>query len=334
MNQDSSSSVVLTQQVFSDPALRPDHRNKILFVVLSLPVLYCLAHYLLGHLKPVHFFFSLVVLGLFFISSASRLFFLLGIPFILKDILFDGIRYIPFEWLQPIHVEGPYRWELDWFGVSTQGAPMLLNEYLLRFLNPVLDVVSALIYFLNEPVAILLIFLFWSLRSKELAERYSVAFLVMNLFAFLTYVFYPVAAPWYVAKYGLVTPQLPVLGDAAGLMQFDRIIGVPFAERIYTMSPVVFGAIPSMHAGFAMLGWIYSLRTNWKWATLLGVYTLLMSLSALYLQHHYVIDLLIGYAYAGLTYGLVEVFLAGGIGRLYRFLTRHLVHEGPRTLWK
>jgi hypothetical protein len=288
----------------------------------------------MGHLKPVHVLFSLLILGLYFASTTSRLFILLAIPFALKDILFDAIRYIPFDWLKPIHVIGPYQVDLAWFGVTKGGSAILFNEYLLRFLHPVLDFLGGVIYFLNEPLALLLIFLFWLSRSKELAERYSTAFLVMNLFAFLTYVFYPVAPPWYVAKFGLVQPIAPVVGDAAGLLRFDHLIGFPFAQRIYGASPVVFGAFPSMHAGFSMLGWLYSLRTNWKWASLLTVYTLFMWFSALYLQHHYVVDLLLGIFYALFSYFVVEFLLAGGIDRVYRFLTKTLIQEGPRTLWE
>ena len=90
-----SDAMVVTQMGESSP------RTGVTLLILTLPVLFCLTHLFLGHLKPVHVLFSLLVLGLYFASSYSRVFVLLAIPFAMKDILFDGICYVHFDWLKP-----------------------------------------------------------------------------------------------------------------------------------------------------------------------------------------------------------------------------------------
>ena len=56
----------------------------------------------------------------------------------------------------------------------------------------------------------------------------AAAFLVMNIFADLTYVLYPAAAPWYVAKVGFVQPLGPIPGDPAGLIRFENSLVLEF----------------------------------------------------------------------------------------------------------
>jgi hypothetical protein len=300
-------------------------------LLFSSLLFYCTLHFFLGHLNLTHFLFSALILSLYFFSTKTRIFLILAIPFVFKDIFFDFIRYVPFHWLQPIQVAGPYHLEKMLFHIPYQETFLLPHEYLLHFTHSFLDLICGAIYFFHEPVAIALIILFWRRYSIELAQRYAVAFLVMNLLADFTYLYYPAAAPWYVAKYGLIQPLAPITGDPAGLARLDQILGIPFATNIYHMSPVVFGAIPSMHAGFTMLGWLYCFHTEKKWIFLMGIFTGGIWFAAVYLQHHYVIDLLIGIFYAVLSYFFVEFVSAGFIRRTYQFLFRRLDQEGPRT---
>src|SRR5216684_7518233 len=58
------------------------------------------------------------------------------------------------------------------------------------------DVVAMIFYFMHFPLPILVGFMFW-LNSREHYRRYIAALLLMCFIAFITYLFWPSAPPWY-----------------------------------------------------------------------------------------------------------------------------------------
>ncbi len=291
-------------------------------------------HHEFGHVKLMHFLFLGMILILYFSHSQLRLFFLLGIPFILQGVTYDFLRYVPFDWLRPIRVLEPYSIDKMLFGVSYHGAIFLFNEYLLHFRNSFFDLICGFAYVVHVPLAVTWLVLFWKKGSLDLAQRYSTAFLLMNLFAFATHMFYPAAAPWYVAKYGFLQPLGPVMGDPAGLVHLDQILGFSFSKNMYSIGPVTFGAIPSMHAGFPTLAFLFSLKMKRRFSLLIGSYMCLMWFSALYLQHHYLIDVYLGILYALTSYLLIEKVFLSSIRKVYRFLHERMIEQAYPPLIK
>jgi membrane-associated phospholipid phosphatase len=57
----------------------------------------------------------------------------------------------------------------------------------------------------------------------------------------------------------------------------------------------VFGAIPSLHVVYPMLALLYGFRLP-RFRLVAGAYLFLVCLSAVYLNHHYILDILIGFA--------------------------------------
>ena len=58
-------------------------------------------------------------------------------------------------------------------------------------------------------------------------------------------------------------------------------------------------AVPSLHAGYTMLICLFLWpRLNRRWRPLLVAYPIGMALSLIYLGEHYLIDILLGWAYA------------------------------------
>lgn len=306
------------------------HFFLISFFVFSTLVL--MVHHELGHVKLMHFLFLGMILILYFSHAQLRLFFLLGIPFIFQGVTYDFLRYIPFAWLQPIRVLEPYSIDKILFGISYHGTILLFNEYLLHFRSHFFDLICGFAYVVHVPLAVTWLVLFWKKGSIDLAQRYSTAFLLMNLFAFATHMFYPAAAPWYVAKYGFLQPLGPVMGDPAGLVHLDQILGFSFSKNMYSMGPVTFGAIPSMHAGFPTLAFLYSLKMKRRYSLLVGSYMFLMWFSALYLQHHYLIDVLLGVLYAFTAYLMIEKLFLSSIRKIYRFLYQRMIEQASPPL--
>lgn len=145
---------------------------------------------------------------------------------------------------------------------------------------------------------------FYLLATDQLTlRRFGWAFFITNLMGQTTYFLYPAAPPWYALKYGTEGPaDLSVESDPARLSAIDGYLGMTYFQAIYSRSSNVFGALPSLHAAYPFLVWITSLkvfpRAHWLF---LGL-SLLTGFAAVYLCHHYVIDVLLGLAYATIAY--------------------------------
>lgn len=149
-------------------------------------------------------------------------------------------------------------------------------------------------------------------RSAEYISKRSSrilwSFLVLNLLGWATWHIYPAAPPWYVEKYGLGPTDLGVPASAAGLVRFDELLGVGLFQGAYSYSEVVFGAIPSLHAAYAFLAVYFAVKFGAaRFASF--VFFAAMGFAAVYLSHHYVLDVVLGALY-GLVGALLTDYVA------------------------
>lgn len=295
-------------------------------IVILGGIIYCSFHALMGQLHLTHIFFVTIILALFFLHTQTRSLVILSLPLLLQNALYDSLRYIPFNWIQPIHVRDLYELESKFFGVMFPGGIKLPHEILAGHTTPFFNFLFGVTYHLLDPVSISLVLILWRFHSSFLAERYSAAFLLMNFFAFSTYLLWPSAPPWYVAQYGLAAPSGYVLGNPAGLTNLDVAVEHNLSGAIYGLCPFVYGAVPSMHAGFTMLGFLYARRVGWKLSSPIGCFAILTWIAALYLQHHYTIDVVMGILYATTSYMLIEKFFADTVKQHFQLLRKSLGH--------
>jgi hypothetical protein len=90
-------------------------------------------------------------------------------------------------------------------------------------------------------------------QAITLSKAFLVVFGSVNLTGVILQDLFPTAPPWYNLKYGTAIPSDPlaVRGDPAGLARIDLLLGTPFYETLFAHNPLVFGAFPSLHSGFA-----------------------------------------------------------------------------------
>jgi len=129
-------------------------------------------------------------------------------------------------------------------------------------------------------------------------------FFLMNLTANIIQLAWPVAPPWYLDLYGPVMPGEPIPGHAAGLLITDEILGISYFENVYSVASYTFGAMPSLHV--AMPAWV-ALHLRKPWSRALGWgFTAIMAFYAVYLNHHFVLDLVAGIGLAIGVYWLIQ----------------------------
>jgi len=272
----------------------------------ALGLAYIAAVALLGGLRGDHVVVGLLgLLDLY--NERSRLFLRLFFPFILTGVIFDSMRYFYWQGIAGrVHVAEPYLFERDWFGIGGR----TLNEIFLDHHWAALDLACGFAYlvYVGEYLAMACV-LFWRGRLSGVST-FARSFLVVNVMGYVTYFVYAAAPPWYVTQYGLGPARTDVHPAAAAAHRFDALLGTRFFDEMYGRGVDVFGAYPSLHVAYPLIAVILAFRLGeLRWARWPAVaFFLLMCLSAVYLQHHYVTDVVLGVVYAVVALAAVSAW--------------------------
>ena len=270
------------------------------FFSLGVPALcagYLALVHALGGIGPEHAIAVALFVGLSLWSDGSRRLARVAMPFMLYGAVYDSMRWYEDAIRSPvIHLHEPYNFDLRLFGIRTATGTLTPNEWFQLHTNRVLDFVCGLSYtpflFIGESVVLALYLLYRGHERR--AVRFTWVFVISNFVGFSLYYIYPAAPPWYVAAHGF-TADLSVRASAAGAERFDQLVGFPLMASFYGKSADVFGAIPSLHVVYPMLALLYGFRLP-RFRVVAGAYLFLVCLSAVYLNHHYILDILIGFA--------------------------------------
>jgi membrane-associated phospholipid phosphatase len=234
----------------------------------------------------------------------ARRFVDLFMPMVCVAIYYDLQRFWGPYVDMTVHVSGPYNLEKALFGIPTATGRITTNELFDLHHWPWLDVVTAFPYltYIFEAVA-LGAYLFFV--NRDALRRLAWVFMGVNIGGMLTEMFFPVAPPWYVSQYGLGPAVMNIPASPGATIRFDQLTGTHLFEGFYGRSTDVFGAIPSLHVAYPLLVYFFARELKKPWLTWVTLsYTILMGFSAVYLQHHYIIDVFAGVAYAGVGYGI------------------------------
>lgn len=227
--------------------------------------------------------------------------------FIIYAILYDSLRVWPNYQFNPVHILEPFNLEKSLFGLNLNGTEVIPGEYLFANKTNFQSFVSGAFYLTWVPFPLAFaLYLFF--KNKRLLIDFSFTFLVTNLVGFIIYYLYPAAPPWYKIYHGTEL-DFSILGSAAGLLEFDRLIGFPLFENMYTRNSNVFAAIPSLHAAYPLILLYFGLKNKVRWMyTIFFIDVIGIWYAAVYTLHHYVIDLLMGSLCAIIAIFIFEIF--------------------------
>lgn len=106
-------------------------------------------------------------------------------------------------------------------------------------------------------------------------------------------------------EYGkAAVPSYDIPGSPAGLARVDKLLQTNMYSSGFKSNPLVFGAFPSLHSGFASIIGMFFAHFRPKYTFLVLLYIVWIWWACMYFLHHYFIDLLAGFAYAGVFYGI------------------------------
>lgn len=272
------------------------------------------------HLSEDHLRIGTVILLLAYLGRVPRIILRFLLPLFLTAIVYDGKRYFADGIRGAIHVREPHDFDLKFFGMMQDGQLLTPPAWWQHHTYPVLDFISGIYYLGFIPIFVLFsaYFVFWVSRrgtkhvpAPELKVRSKGmmwSFFWVNVVGYSTYFWYPAAPPWYAERYGLGPADLTARPFAAGALRFDHLFNVHVFETMYSKGADVFGAVPSLHCAYPMLALVYALRfRHARWFA--AVYWVGMVFSAIYLNHHYMLDALWGSAYAVMGVLIVDTIM-------------------------
>ena len=262
-----------------------------------------------------------VVLVLFAVGPRTKKLFLGVYPIGLVALFYDSMHAVQNVGVTPesVHLCDLRAHELALFSVEMDGQRVTFHDWFQAHPSAVLDGVCAIPYgtfiFVSIACAIWLY-----IRDYPRMVRFTWCFFVLNVCGFVTYHLYPAAPPWYFHAHGCSVDVLARASEGPALARVDARLGIHYFAGMYGRSSSVFGAMPSLHCAYAFIvaleGWAVFSRA-WRAASV-GFFVL-MCFSAVYLDHHWVLD-----AIAGVTYCLVVVGAARALTRWRASRTRAL----------
>lgn len=277
-----------------------------LALVLLYLVLMCRMH---GYLRPDQIFLVMALAAAALLGSRGGTRFVIDwMPFTLFIIIYDGMRGFADNFAGRINVGAPYLMEKTLFGWVGGGdvLPFALQLWRRKMegqsITHFLDSASGFFYTLHFLAPFVFGWLLWhTWRDRRGFYAFAYTITILNILALATFFLYPAAPPWYVWKHHFAIPMTGMLGDPASLVKFDEFIRFPLFSSIYNaLNPNAFAAIPSLHAAYPFLiAWFACSRSkNLIVRTFFFFYVASTWFAACYLNHHYIVDILIGAAYA------------------------------------
>lgn len=206
----------------------------------------------------------------------------------------------------------------DRFMLGGNVAPLWLQQHLYHrgVLEP-WDILAAIIYMLHFFLPLLAAFVLWMV-NRPLFHRFTAAFGLAAIAGFISNILYPAVPPWMAALplahrgnsyvqsvHGHV--YLPGVRDLFHIIgshwynPYGGTFGFGFLHGSYD----IVGCIPSEHAMYPMLVYLFMRRQFGRWADFGLLYLAGLVFSITYLGQHYIIDALYGFAFAIATYQLV-----------------------------
>lgn len=250
--------------------------------------------------------YLVAVFALLFIWKRTRMFAIYFLPWLIFAVTYDSMRFFPNYEFNNIDTRELYEAEKSLFGIVAQStnelkvvaddsSTMIPGEYFEVHNNGVFDFMAGIFYLCWIPVPVAFALYLYFTKQRRWFIRFSWTFLVVNLLGFVGYYIHPASPPWYVMNYGF-DPVLNTPGNVAGLIRFDKIVGVHIFQSIYSGNANVFAAVPSLHAAYMLVTTFYAAISHKRWytVTLFAFICLGIWCTAVYTGHHYVIDVLLG----------------------------------------
>jgi membrane-associated phospholipid phosphatase len=246
-----------------------------------------------GGLRWEHLAADGVLMVMPWVGPKSLAFVRAALPLWITGVFFDNQRYLPL--LGHVHTGDILQLEISLFPAPGQ---ISWPQWFDLHHTAALDLICGFAYATYLLELFVVAGYFYLRREPRLFSALAWSFFAANLIGLVTYVFFPVAPPWYVISHGVANPDPHALGSAAGCARFDELLGINYFRGFYARNPNVMGAMPSLHVAYPVLVAWYTWRRGWAWRVGALTFVAWVGFAAVYLVHHYLLDVIAGFAIA------------------------------------
>lgn len=251
---------------------------------------------------------ALVPIVLSYTSEATKRLYVNTIPIFMVGLFYDAMGFFQNVGLSPerIHVCDLHDLDARLFGLTVDGLPMAWPDWFRAHQWLGLDVYCAIPYgtFIYVSIAYA-VYLYWT--DPGALNRFAWAFMLVNFAGFATYHLVPAAPPWYFHAHGCAVDMSTHASEGPALARVDALLGIQYFHGFYGRSHDVFGAVPSLHVAYPML----IVLEGWRRHGIVGrslsvLFFVSMAFAAVYLDHHWVTDVLLGVTYTVSSFWVVR----------------------------
>jgi hypothetical protein len=196
-----------------------------------------------------------------------------------------------------------------------------------------IDVYAANFYTAHFAAPLLLGWIFWhTTDDRKMFYRFVYTLTTLNVLALVTFMLYPAAPPWYVMKQGFILPNVKFdygIFSAGALINVDNMMQLKFFTTLWdNFNSNLFAAIPSLHGAYPVVISYFGYKKFQTKPILWALYPISTWFSAVYLNQHYIIDLIIGAVYILVAYQIVHRIL------MPKFFNKFLDRQPPKLAAK
>ncbi len=258
----------------------PSSNQKLIitFQCITLVILYI---YFLLHLRIANIGTSFILLILIFVWNRWR-FVLATLPFTIVIFTYEFLRN-SIQKLSPnqIHITDLINFEQKLFG--TPIPTIRLQNWATTYSNPqIITVIAAIFYTSFYWIPAVIGIILWETNRKYFWQ-FMIGLILLSYLGFTIYFLFPAAPPWWADYYGYLELPSPKILDAKQILKFS-------------INHVA--AMPSLHAAYPTYFAIMIMKFFGKKTFPILLLPIAISISAVYLSHHYIIDIIAGVALA------------------------------------
>jgi hypothetical protein len=230
----------------------------------------------------------------------TRPFILRFLPFVALLLVYDSFRGIADDLNKNVHVHEMIAFDHWLFGGYLPTT--VLQDWWWQGSVSWHDFYFYFLYTIHFAVPFMLAIIIWRMRSA-LYWQYVWAFVGLSFAAFVTYVIFPAAPPWMAAQNGIIDPIAHISSEiwvAVGINNYSAVYN--------SLSPNLVAAVPSLHAAYPTLVVLYLIKLfGFKKVWWAMFYPLSVWLGIIYLGEHWVVDVILGAAYALAAFQVSEL---------------------------
>lgn len=182
-------------------------------------------------------------------------------------------------------------------------------------INPLKDILAWASYVLGHFfVPLFTAIWLYVFHAPGALKLFSFGLGMQNIAGVLTHLVFPNAPPWFISLKGEnAEANYDLPGYAAGLTRVDLHMGTHLHSEGFHASPIVFGAIPSLHSAMAVMVFFFvSHFSRWVILKIAALsFVMLQWWATIYLDHHWRLDLLIGMFYSIISFTILKLWSKG-----------------------